>query len=364
MEQYPEDSRLRAGEPIEQPLLAPSKSHVVPSEEEGEILREEMSCADRGRTWYGYPYEERGRPPYNSGMYLPPSSSEGGGWGPPPMYRPDGPPPPHYNPHDARCRLPLPPTTRDGGYPYYPQPTESMDPREIHNEAFRVSMDENSPGRTSHEYPPPPKLHSPSSHPSSHHSHPEYPPLNTPSRVMGPYRHYPPTLPPNHEGKDYYIDQLGPSPTTGSYPPPPPPPSGGYPPDSPYRHHHYHAHRPPTINVHDPYEPHPHDMPFPRVDYSTPPPNSNPHYHSRSDLPLPPHISGKENWDARTTLDQDVLPATVSHESEMARHPRAPSSSSSPGGKSHQFRRGARSIHSEPIILRKKFSWRNYPEVR
>lgn len=29
----------------------------------------------------------------------------------------------------------------------------------------------------------------------------------------------------------------------------------------------------------------------------------------------------------------------------------------------HQFRKGGRSIHSEPIILRKKFSWRNYPEL-
>ncbi len=30
----------------------------------------------------------------------------------------------------------------------------------------------------------------------------------------------------------------------------------------------------------------------------------------------------------------------------------------------YQFRKGGRSIHSEPIILKKKFSWRNYPEVR
>lgn len=32
--------------------------------------------------------------------------------------------------------------------------------------------------------------------------------------------------------------------------------------------------------------------------------------------------------------------------------------------KNHQFRKGARGTHSEPVILRKKFSWRNYPEVR
>ena len=30
----------------------------------------------------------------------------------------------------------------------------------------------------------------------------------------------------------------------------------------------------------------------------------------------------------------------------------------------YQFRKGGRTIHSEPIMLKKKFSWRNYPEVR
>lgn len=31
--------------------------------------------------------------------------------------------------------------------------------------------------------------------------------------------------------------------------------------------------------------------------------------------------------------------------------------------KYHQFRKGGRSVHSAPIILRKKFSWRNYAEL-
>jgi hypothetical protein len=30
----------------------------------------------------------------------------------------------------------------------------------------------------------------------------------------------------------------------------------------------------------------------------------------------------------------------------------------------YQFSKGGRTIHSEPVILKKKFSWRNYPEVR
>lgn len=31
--------------------------------------------------------------------------------------------------------------------------------------------------------------------------------------------------------------------------------------------------------------------------------------------------------------------------------------------KKHQFRKGTRGMHSDPVVLRKKFSWRNYPEV-
>jgi len=35
-----------------------------------------------------------------------------------------------------------------------------------------------------------------------------------------------------------------------------------------------------------------------------------------------------------------------------------------PHAGNYQFRKGGRTMHSEPIILKKKFSWRNYPEVR
>jgi hypothetical protein len=41
-----------------------------------------------------------------------------------------------------------------------------------------------------------------------------------------------------------------------------------------------------------------------------------------------------------------------------------PKAVSQEGEKKHQFRKGARGMHSEPVMLRKKFSWRNYPEVR
>ncbi|EJK52047.1 hypothetical protein THAOC_28724, partial [Thalassiosira oceanica] len=33
------------------------------------------------------------------------------------------------------------------------------------------------------------------------------------------------------------------------------------------------------------------------------------------------------------------------------------------GRTAHQFRKGGRGMHSEPVVLRKKFSWRNYPEL-
>jgi hypothetical protein len=77
----------------------------------------------------------------------------------------------------------------------------------------------------------------------------------------------------------------------------------------------------------DPYEPHPHDLP-PR-EYSTPPPP-----------PAYDHHPTPTSWDM-------PVPAAVSQEGE----------------KKHQFRKGARGMHSEPVLLRKKFSWRNYPEV-
>lgn len=62
------------------------------------------------------------------------------------------------------------------------------------------------------------------------------------------------------------------------------------------------------------------------------------------------------------------VPVAVSNETEPPQHHPAvqqvaPSPSSGNVNKYHQFSKGGRTIHSEPIILRKKFSWRNYPEL-
>lgn len=145
------------------------------------------------------------------------------------------------------------------------------------------------------------------------------PPRNTPprpSRHAHPPKEYSPAVdtPPRGHQYDYY-EQSAPG-SHGSYPP-----SQGYNPDSPARS----AYPPhPSYAGGDPYEP--------SYDYaSTSPPEA--HYH---------------------------VPAAVSNETEHLGQPPSPPSSNN---KYHQFRKGGRSIHSEPIILRKKFSWRNYPEL-
>ncbi|KAL9187795.1 hypothetical protein ACHAXT_006173 [Thalassiosira profunda] len=127
---------------------------------------------------------------------------------------------------------------------------------------------------------------------------------------------------PPRGGYEYYPE--------GAPPPPPgygPPVGPGYHPDTPPSYGPY-GHGPPP--VHDPYEPY---------DYSA---GGSP---------------GNEDYQ---------VPATVSNEAEPRHHragapPVPPPAGPHPGY--HQFRKGGRSIHSEPIVLRKKFSWRNYPEL-
>eukprot|EP00956_Cyclotella_meneghiniana_P005951 scaffold7775_cov61-Cyclotella_meneghiniana.AAC.22 len=43
--------------------------------------------------------------------------------------------------------------------------------------------------------------------------------------------------------------------------------------------------------------------------------------------------------------------------------PTTPMCTDGTNAKKHQFRKGMRGMHSDPVILRKKFSWRNYPEL-
>jgi hypothetical protein len=85
------------------------------------------------------------------------------------------------------------------------------------------------------------------------------------------------------------------------------------------------------------YEQHPSHS-YARDHYSTPP-------------PPPPPVSYDMSWDnsnsASNPNNSQIIPNNTRG-----------------NDKNHQFRKGARGTHSEPVILRKKFSWRNYPEVR
>lgn len=225
---------------------------------------------------------------------------------PPPTPYGAGPPPPGYMP-DSRYR---PAQRGDGYYGAGPQPVEYN----------AISRDEGTPPRIVSS---PPRSHGPG-HPGAVEYSPQ---VGTPPRSS------------HGQGYDYY-EQGPPGSHHGAYPPPTPDSQGGYHPDSPPRSSaasSSYAHHPgygPPPTAHDPYEP---------FDYAaTSPPSSDAHYH---------------------------VPASVSNETEPSSHhpghPGAAHSPASAGGlpKYHQFRKGGRSLHSEPIILRKKFSWRNYPEL-
>lgn len=236
---------------------------------------------------------------------------------PPAVYGLGGapPPPPGYHDSGYGPPPPPPPSSRAGGGYYLDQPVESYN---------TISGDDGSPPRTS------------SSHAGGGgggQTPEEYSPaLDIPPRGGGggrnydPYRDHPSQLPPPiHHG--------------AQYPPAPPHPTGGggyHSSESLPRPSSYPPNHPPPPPVHDPYEPY---------DYAS---ITSPLY------PAEAHYQ---------------VPAAVSNEVEPHRGgglgpPSSPTATSrTAGNKYHQFRKGGRSIHSEPIILRKKFSWRNYPEL-
>ena len=116
-----------------------------------------------------------------------------------------------------------------------------------------------------------------------------------------------------------------PPPTVGGgYPPYPPPPEGLYPPPPPH-------HAGPA--AYDPYG-----------DYADYPPPAQAPRAPPSDgyAPRPP-------------------PAPASRPRRPA--PASRSGAAGGGRRKHQFVSGGRGVHSEPVVLRKKFSWRNYPEL-
>ncbi|KAL7553907.1 hypothetical protein ACHAWF_017246 [Thalassiosira exigua] len=218
-----------------------------------------------------------------------------------PSEDPDAYPPPPGGPYGA----PPPP-----GYPpeYYRDPYPEAGPPPGVEAYAAVSRDENSPTRTS-------PARSSGSRQRGEEGDPNTPPRSS-SSAPHPY-------------DPYRGDPSSQGPPSGGYGAPPP----GYHPDTPpgsYSHYGRPPPPPPSTSSasRDPYEPY---------DYTAPSPSEG-RYH------VPPSVS-----------DEAVDPSLT-----------APSSSGRPSptrAPYHQFSKGGRSVHSEPVILRKKFSWRNYPEL-
>ena len=92
------------------------------------------------------------------------------------------------------------------------------------------------------------------------------------------------------------------------------------------------------------------------------------HYGNEYSTPPPPNYEHGRPWDHSQNTPQGAHPhaanqppsngAPLPATTQAATHPIAEGDN-----RKHQFRKGARGMHSEPVILRKKFSWRNYPEV-
>ncbi len=225
-----------------------------------------------------------------------------------------GPPPPPGYPYAMYHG----PSTRDGRYPLGPPPPHDYK---------TVSGDDGSPPRTGH----PGECYNMA--------------VNTPPRgggVGGGRYEYLHDQSPQHA-----VPVAVPGSYHGAYPPPPPPqttlPRGGYHPESPmtsmYPQHHN--------NIHPPAPPY----------GAAPPPSQFAHPHDSYD-PYNYHALNSPSLSAIDRHPHDVS-AVVSSEADCVRV----SGGMVLDAKTHQFRKGGRSIHSAPVILRKKFSWRNYAEL-
>lgn len=209
------------------------------------------------------------------------------------------------------------PSTRDGRYPHGPPPPHDYK---------TVSGDDGSPPRTGH--------------PGEYYNMA----VNTPPRGGGGFGggHYEYL---HDQSPQHAVPVAVPGSYHGAYPPPPPPqttlPRGGYHPESPmtsmYPQHHN--------NTHPPLPPY----------GAAPPPSQFAHPHDSYD----PYNYHALNSPSSSAKDRHPHGAVVSSEAEGVRV----SGGMVFDAKTHQFRKGGRSIHSAPVILRKKFSWRNYAEL-
>ncbi|KAL3803692.1 hypothetical protein HJC23_003746 [Cyclotella cryptica] len=208
----------------------------------------------------------------------------------------------------------IPPTHHQQSREYYPAVTSERSSRS-QGQPYTVSMDENSP-RVDYGLSSPTRSRGDSANASSGLSHPP-PPAPTLSSA-GPL---PPRYSQDHYDSSAAAAQHHHQPVVQS--------SSSFYQESYYQGVMTHPHPPhaPHLRMDEPYEPHPHHV-LPR-EYATPPPPPSYDHHPTS-----------ASWDVQ-------VPKAVSQEGE----------------RKHQFRKGARGVHSEPVLLRKKFSWRNYPEV-
>mmetsp|Transcript_33764 Transcript_33764/g.57034 ORF Transcript_33764/g.57034 Transcript_33764/m.57034 type:complete len:601 (-) Transcript_33764:132-1934(-) len=260
---------------------------------------------------YPYPHPHGPPPPHHPSPYA--------GY-PYPYHHPHHPPPPpgsmppppaYYGMHGHGPPTPMPPTPEYWGQYHSPEHvTETVEPARSGAPPFHplsspvksshvVPTDESDPKKSGHPHPGPPHGHAYTGPPP-----PGYP------------GYYPP---PSIEYKRSFtvsVDESSPSRhhTTETSPGAPPP-------------------RP---------EMHPSSSSPPRPG----PPPGHPESPYSGYPPPPPQHSGSDPYQ----------PYDYASASPTIQYPQ-------PHMGNYQFRKGGRTIHSEPIILKKKFSWRNYPEL-
>eukprot|EP00956_Cyclotella_meneghiniana_P034118 scaffold101613_cov43-Cyclotella_meneghiniana.AAC.1 len=96
--------------------------------------------------------------------------------------------------------------------------------------------------------------------------------------------------------------------------------------------------------------------------YNNPHPYSGGRSQEYSTPPAAYHASSP-SWDGGAVVPKTTFSPQLGPTPHGVPPPTTPMCTDGTNAKKHQFRKGMRGMHSDPVILRKKFSWRNYPEV-
>jgi len=282
------------------------------------------------------------------------TNDEGGQYAYPPSYPPHGPPgygyhyPPNYPPHPMYGYSPHGPPGMPPSY-YQPRPQVGS-PSRSHGQAPPQQLGPVSPEVWG-------QYHSPKPHAGVKA---EPVPSNTPEG-QPPYHPSSPdkrNIVPTSSEESHQSGRSTASAASRVYGVPPPPPGYGPPPPRDvYPHPAYSAEHKFAGNEGSPGRSGVVDSTPPRG-YQVGPPHHGAYApHGFSDT-SPSYMTPRENfydqpfWDHSSQQHEGYTYPTTAHQHT----PHAPPPSS-------QFRKGGRSIHSEPVVLRKKFSWRNYPEL-